>query len=145
SLAHLIRPGELPQYPPTGGYLQFLRGYVAAIDDAARPRLRVEWRGSDALRIDGPVTDGMLVALMVSYDAGWNARQDGRSIAIEPDKLGMMTLRTSVSAASSIELVRRATFEQQAMAAVCALVWTLALGKLWKEFRGARAEAAVAV
>ncbi len=128
SLAHLVRPGELPQKPPTGGELQHLDAYVAAIDDTSRPRLEAKWLDSGRLDIAGPVPAGMVVSVQVSYDAGWVAAQEGQPLPIEQDTLGFMTLGPRPSQFTRVELSYRGTGEQRVMAALSALAWLGALG-----------------
>ncbi len=136
SLAHLVRPEELPEYPPIGGYLRFLHAYVAALDDASRPSLSANWRGGSRLDIEGHVPEGMLVALSVSFYEGWKATQDGKTIPIETNKLGFITLRPDASPAARIELRFDGTREQRVMAGVSALTWVAALAGLFVRRRG---------
>ena len=130
SLAHLVRPGELPQFPLMAGYLFLLQTYVTALDDPRRPDVKTNWRQTDDLLVEGPVPEGMVVSLQVTHDPGWTAFQQGHPVRIEKDKLGFMTLHARPSPSARIELRYRGTREQRMMAALSALAWAGALGGL---------------
>jgi hypothetical protein len=134
SPAHLVGPEEVmaPGRPPA------MELYVRAIEDAARPRLKVEWSGARALAVEGPVPEGMLVSLQVNEDPGWTAVQDGRPIAIASDGMGFMLLRPAPAAQARIELRYEGTGEQRAMAAVSALAWLGAIGAVLRRRREGR-------
>jgi len=136
-LAHLVSREELPgQDAQSRPWV--LEPYVAAMEDPARPVLRTRWLDTSTLAVDGPVPEGRLVAVQVNCDPGWRAAQDGREIAIEPDKLGFMVLRAAPAAAAHIELRYRGTAEQRLMAGVSALAAAAALLRLWRAGRAAR-------
>jgi hypothetical protein len=131
SLAHLVRPDELPPYPPIHGYIYFLKPYVAALEDASRPKLTATWRGANELEVAGPVPAGMRVSVQVSHDPGWEAVQGERRIPIEKDKLGFLVLRAEPAAQARITLHYHGTREQRLMTAISALAWLGALGGLF--------------
>ncbi|MBI3698283.1 MAG: hypothetical protein HY238_26025, partial [Acidobacteria bacterium] len=132
SLAHLVRPGELPESPPVGpGMARLLEPYVAAIEDAARPKLRAEWRGADQVHIEGPIPEGMSVSVQVSHDWGWTATQDGAPISIDRDKMGFLLLRARPAALARIDLAYRGTTDQRVMAGISGLAWMAAIAGLW--------------
>ena len=130
SLAHLMRPDELPDadvvFHPQG-----LLRYVAALEDASRPSLRAQWAGAGTLEVSGPVPPDHVVAVQVSNDEGWQATQDGREIEIGEDRLGFMVLHPSTAAATHIELRYRGTIEQKIMAVVSVMAWVLAVAALF--------------
>jgi hypothetical protein len=130
SLAHLVRPEELPPYPPIGGRLEFLDRYVAAIDDSSRPKLKTSWNGTNELLVEGSIPEGMLVSVQVSHNRGWTATQEGRPLRIDRDNLGFLALSPLAAADARIELRYRGTTEQRVMAAISALAWVSALGGL---------------
>jgi hypothetical protein len=129
-LANLASPEELPGKDPAD-HPQALAPYVAAMEDAARPRLRTAWRGATTLDIEGAVDAGRLVVVRMNADPGWHAAQDGRAIPIEADNLGFMVLRPAASAATRIELQYRVGAEPWIMAAISALAWMGALAALF--------------
>jgi hypothetical protein len=91
-LAHLVRPGELPAYPPRSGRLGGIAAYVAAMSDPARPALRFAWQGPSAATLSGPAPEGYRMAVAVSYEEGWEAWQDGVAILVERNELGFFTV-----------------------------------------------------
>ncbi|MEO7652640.1 MAG: hypothetical protein ABIZ80_19445, partial [Bryobacteraceae bacterium] len=121
SLAHLVKPEELPPGD----------AYVLALSDEARPKLAVEWRGPDALHIEGPVAEGRLVTVLVNYDAGWRASQDGKPVNVEEDKLGFLLIRADPSPVARIALSYHGTTEQRVMGAASLVIWLGALAALW--------------
>ena len=76
-LAFLASPADLPGRDPAE-HPQVLEPYVAAREDAARPALHTAWRDNNTLAIDGPVSEGRLVAVSMNADPAWHATQDGR-------------------------------------------------------------------
>lgn len=133
SYAHLVRPHEFPQHPPLHGYLQLLVPYVNALQDLQRPTLAVTWEGPRRLRIDGPIPEGMAVALAVSYDEGWSAEQQGRRIPIERTALGFMKLTPRPQEAASILLTYHGSREQRPMAFISLLAWVASFALLARE------------
>jgi hypothetical protein len=128
SLAHLVRPAELPDRLPLGDQVQRAAAYVAAIDDASRPKLKSTWRDAGRLEIAGPVPSDMLLSVQVSYDPGWTASQDGRPLPVDSDVLGFIILRPQPAALTRIELDYRGTGEQRVMAVLSTAAWLAALG-----------------
>ena len=137
-LAHLVSREELPE-KDAQARPWVLEPYVAAMEDASRPALRARWSGASTLAVDGEVPSGRLVAVKVSWDPGWRATQDGRPIAIEPDKLGFMALAARPAPAAHIELRYGGTAEQRVMAGVSGLAWAAALLALFRRRRQIRA------
>jgi hypothetical protein len=139
SYAHLVRPHEFPQRAPTGLSLPLLVPYANALQDLQRPTLTVVWEGPKRLRIEGPIPDGMAVALAVSFDEGWSAYQQGRRIPIERSDLGFMKLTPRAQEASTITLTYRASREQRLMALVSLLAWAASFALLARERRRRKA------
>jgi hypothetical protein len=135
-LAHVLRPDEVApadvRHNP-----EALARYTRAVEDAARPALRVEWAGARKVRIGGTVGKGEVVSAQISAAPGWRAEQDGRAVPIEEDGLGFMVLRTEAGGESRIELTYHGTTGQRVWAGVSALAWVCALGGLWAD-RGVR-------
>ena len=126
SLAHLMRPEELPDADVVV-HPQALSRYVAAIEDTGRPSLTAHWTGVDTLDVTGPVPPDNVIAVQVSNDDGWQASQDGRDVEITEDRLGFMVLHPTAAAAAHIELRYRGTIEQKIMAVVSVLAWVGAI------------------
>jgi hypothetical protein len=128
TLAHLLLSTELPSWH----HPHELLAYGAALDNAARPRLKAIWENTTTLRIEGAIPAGMLVEVQVNDDRGWIVLQDGREIPHEKDMLGYIVLRPAASAATQLRLQYRGTTEQRVMAAVCGLAWIGALAGLFR-------------
>jgi hypothetical protein len=132
-LAHLVTETELPaqdvlEHPSS------MERFVAAIEDASRPVLKVEWPDVSKLWITGPVRPGDLVAVQVNAADGWKAFQEGREIPWTADRMGFLVLHASPSVKTRIEVNYEGTTEQRAMAVICAAAWTAAIG-VWLGLR----------
>jgi hypothetical protein len=121
--AHVVKPAELPAYPPRAGYFKVLAPYVNAMLDPARPALEFAWHGTSAATITGAVRPGDRIAVAISYDDGWEARQNGKLIPLEPNQLGFFTLSPEAGERVQIELRYRVPIETPICAAVSALSW----------------------
>jgi len=130
SLAHLMTKDELPS-DDVVLHPQVLTKYVAAIEDASRPTLNVRWTDTSAVTVSGPVPEGHVIALQVSADPGWRAKQDGREIPVEEDRLGFIVLHPSPSPSTQIELQYHGTLEQRIMAVVSIMAWVGAFAGLF--------------
>ncbi|MBK5292702.1 MAG: hypothetical protein JJE04_13610 [Acidobacteriia bacterium] len=130
-LAHLVFERELPIRVPVGYDAHLAGPYLAAMDDTSRPKLSLRWEGASKIHVSGPIPDGMLVSLQVSYDGGWRAWQDEEPLAMEGDEMGYILLRPKASASSNIRLQYIGTKEHRAFALLGASAWTVALGALW--------------
>ena len=91
--------------------------------------------GANELHVEGPVPDGMQIAVQVSHDWGWTATQDGTPITIRRNHLGFMTLEPRPAPAARILLQYRAVVGTRAMAALSALAWVGALAGLFVKRR----------
>jgi hypothetical protein len=101
--------------------------YVASIVDTTRPQLSVTRPNANLIAIQGPVPEGMRVAVQENADPGWRAFQDGHPIPAEADALGFLVVRPVPAAAAHIELRYEGTTEQRVMALVCGLAWAGAI------------------
>ncbi|MSV27906.1 MAG: hypothetical protein EXQ52_04060 [Bryobacterales bacterium] len=140
SLAHLVRPDQLPG-EFLRGYEPELARYVAAIGDNSVARLRVEWQGTRSLAIEGPIQAGHVISLQVSFDPGWTATQAGHSIRIDRDNIGFMVLHPAPASSARIEMRYNGTREQHLTALISALAWAGSIAGL-SVSRRAKPEAA---
>ncbi len=132
SLAHLVRWEERLEWPRTSK-LPLLSAYIAAMDDPSRSQLATEWISSNQLRITGCVDREMLVAVPVSYDAGWRATRGDHGVEIVRDSLGFLMLRTEPVSGQPIVLTYRGAPEPYLMSGFSALVWLAAFARLRRE------------
>ena len=89
------------------------------------------WDGTSKIEVSGPIPDGMLVSVQVTYDEGWRAWQDGQPLAMESDETGYILLRPKTSAGSTIRLEYRGIRQRRAFALLGASSWAVALLGLW--------------
>jgi hypothetical protein len=130
-LAHLIHPSEQPQ----SAFRDKLGSYVAAIEDTARPRLRMRWTGNRDFEIDAVIPEGMLISAQVTHDDGWQAEQDGRPVDISRSPLGFIDVHARPAASSKIRLHYNGAIEQRLMAVISLLSWIAALIVLRRTLR----------
>ena len=133
-LAHLVRPAELPAYPPRYGRFEGIAAYVAAMTDPARPALQFAWQGPSAATLAGPAPEGYRMAVAVSYEDGWEAWQDGAAIPLERNALGFFTVAPRPAAHTVITLRYRAPLETRLAAGVSAVCWCWCL-LYWRRSR----------
>ncbi len=130
SLAHLVRPDQLPG-KFFRGYERELVKYVAAIEDNSQARLKVEWQGTRSLAIAGPIPHGQVISLQVSFDPGWKATQAGHPVRIDKDDIGFMILHPGPAPFTRIELRYNGTREQHLTAMISALAWAGSIASLF--------------
>ncbi len=131
-LAHLVRPGELPLERPIGAKVPLGEPYVRSLADRSRPLLAARWIQPGEIEISGPVPENMWVSLLVSYDGGWRAEQDGRPLAVAQDAIDHILLRPAPSRHSVFRLRYHPTREHLAMTALSLLAWIGCLAVLWR-------------
>ena len=133
SLAHLVRWEDRLRWPRESK-LPVLAPYVAAMD--ALPKLTSAWTGGE-FRISGAIEPDRLVAVAMSHDGGWQAKQGDQEIEILKDDLGFMMLRAKPAPNAEIVMSYRGNAEPYLMAAVSLLVWLGAFAWLrWPGFPG---------
>lgn len=127
SFAHHLRPDEIPDsWDPF-----FLGKFVHATQDPQRVHLLTSWPDLTQLRITGGVLpEGARISLLMNYDPGWHALQDGKPIPIQSDALGFTLLKPATTDETHITLHYSPTFEKKAAALVSALLWLLSLAHL---------------
>lgn len=140
-LANLVEPGELPPGLPVGDWVDYLKPYLAAMDNPARPALETRWEGASAVVIRAPaIPAGMLVTLRVSFDPRWRAWQDEREIPATSDQMGNLLLspRPAPDRPTEIQLRYAPPRQQIAGTAVSLLTAAGCLAALWRERRRRR-------
>ena len=140
--AHLIRERQRLRYPPIRRGADYLDPYFEVLDSSERGALKDRWEGPNRLAIEGPIPMATVVSVMVSYDSGWRARQNGKPIPVEKDGMGYMVLRPESAEMSRIDLHYVGSAEQKAFTAVSAVAWVVALTALRRSLRRKRGLAA---
>ena len=131
SLAHLVKPEEQPEY----AHRRWLKPYVAAIDDVARPTLRFRWLSPRQIEVEGPVPAGHDVVLAVTQEAGWQATQDGAAIPMDSNTMNFIVAKARPSAHSVFRFEYKGTPEQRGMAVLSVSVWTGMFVFLWRRWK----------
>ena len=134
SLAHVIPESAMVRRQPIHGLdVDPARAYVAALEDPALPAASLVWQTPERGRIATIVAPGQVVALQVTYDPGWEAREDGRPLRIRRDGLGLTIIEPDRAGRCDIEIVFGGGMERNiclavsvatALALLFALLWT---------------------
>lgn len=119
SLAHLIKPEELPK----DRWKEALPAFSDAIILALRPKLTVEEINPSVWAIEGQVPPGFQVSFSMNWDPGWTATQDDRPLAIGRNELGLIQLQPEPSAKSRIVLRYEGTTQQKLFGLISLLAW----------------------
>jgi hypothetical protein len=105
SLAHIIPASAVVMRQPMHGLdTAPAEAYVRAIDDPSLPSANLKWVAPDRGRISGNISPGQVVAVQVTYDPGWVARQGGKRLSIKADGLDMMVIEPEATGPAAIDL-----------------------------------------
>ena len=119
SLAHVIpRRAMVARQPVHGLDLDPVRAYVDALDDPKLPAASLEWENPERGRIVADVAGGQAIAVQVTYDAGWQATEDGHRLRVRKDGLGLMVIEPDRPGRAEIELY----FEGGTERRICSVV-----------------------
>ena len=78
---------------------------MRALDDpTALPRASFEWTGANHAMIGAVLDPDDVLSVAVSYDPGWKATANGRSIPVRPDGLGLIVLEPQCAGACQVRL-----------------------------------------
>jgi hypothetical protein len=124
SMAHLVQANELPK----DRYKETLGPLAAAIADPQRPKLQWREQNPSTFQITGPVRSNDQIFVAMNFDPGWVATQDGESIPIHRNNIGMLQLHADPKPNTTIYLEYIGTLQQKLFAALSALAW---LGSLF--------------
>lgn len=130
SLAHVIRPEDLPPRAPEGGLdVEPVRHYVAALEDPALPAASMSWTAPDRAVIRAQVERGQLLSIQVTHDPGWKATVNGQPRPVMRDSLGQIAIHPGCDGPCSVEL----SYTAGAMLRACRAVrWAcLLFGVVW--------------
>ena len=105
SIAHAMSPGDLVARTPVHGVdTEPLVPYVAAIDRADAPDLKVRWPDNETIVITGEVKPSQVVSVQENAHPGWHASVNGAPRRVFQDKLGLMTVQPECNGTCRIEL-----------------------------------------
>jgi hypothetical protein len=104
SLAHVMRPGDLVRAEPAAYESDYLREYLAALNNPGYPAATMRWRGPSAASITVDLRPGQIVSVQMSYDKGWNATVAGRSVPMRRDRMGQTVIEPGCSGVCTVQL-----------------------------------------
>ncbi|MEN6536916.1 MAG: hypothetical protein ABFD89_24900 [Bryobacteraceae bacterium] len=106
SLAHVIRPGDLPRRTPIHGLdVDPIRPYVAALEDPSLPLAEMRWLNYHTASISASMRPDQVLSVQVSYHPGWHASVSGRSIPVTGDAIGQIVVAPRCEGRCQVELV----------------------------------------
>ena len=137
SLAHVIPADAVVRRTPIHGLdVEEVARFVEAMENPAFPSADLAWLSNSHARIAAEANAGQVVAVQVTYDPGWVARANGRSVALTRDGIGLMTLHPDCDGKCEIDLTFEWGVERRICLALSVLV-TLAVA-VAATVRGAR-------
>ncbi|MBI3209018.1 MAG: hypothetical protein HYZ37_08970 [Candidatus Solibacter usitatus] len=121
---------------PRSGATRHLETFVKALENPGRAVAGLRWEGQNRLWIEGgEVPPDHAVTLLMNYDPGWRATQDGQRLVVDKDNLGYIRLRTIQGRPATVLMEYGPTGERIAALILTVLCWVWALGKLLRERR----------
>jgi hypothetical protein len=132
-MAHLVRKEELPPGLPIDQDVRLVEPFVRAIADPMRPALELNWRSNNEFNIHGPMPEGSQVSVLVAWNSGWSAEQDGKEVPVRQDKLGYILVSPDAKPISNLRLRYHAPWEQKLLTAVSLIAIAAALRRWNKE------------
>jgi hypothetical protein len=125
SLAHVVRPSDLPPRHPEGGLdMDPVRHYVAALDDPALPAASMTWQSHDRALIQAQMQTGQVVSVQATYHPGWHASVNGAPRPVKPDNLGQVVIEPDCQGQCTIEYLFSPGLDLQ----ICRLLSGICLG-----------------
>jgi hypothetical protein len=87
SIGRVVDTAAIQAMPPFADGLNEagLRQYLAQVERADRPEVRVEWKGFDEVALGADVGKGQAVLLQETYDPAWRAYERGHELPVRAD------------------------------------------------------------
>jgi hypothetical protein len=105
SLAHVIRPADLPPRRPEGGLdLDPVRPYVAALEDPGLPVAEMKWINNHQAVIGARMEKDQILSVQISYHPGWHASVGGEPRRVYPDNLGQLVIEPGCQGTCTVEI-----------------------------------------
>ena len=105
SLAHVIpRAAVVARTPIHGLDIEPVVPFVAALDNPEYPLAAFEWKGMSEAEIRTDLDAGQVIAVQITYDAGWEAYTNGRRQPIRGDAIGLMVIEPDCNGPCEISL-----------------------------------------
>lgn len=137
SLAHVIRPEDLPARKPAGGLdIEPLGPYLAALENPDLPQAEFRWRSRHEAVITADMRKGQLLSVQITYHPGWRATVGGQPRRLYADNLGQIAVEPGCEGPCTVELVYDGGLEMRLLRLLSWL--SLAGGLIFCIPRGAR-------
>jgi len=90
--ARIVDASRYPQLraPTSGDDAEAVNAYADVMEKSTTALAETRWLASDTLEITGETTAGQAIAVQVSHDDYWRAREDGREYPVVRDPFGQM-------------------------------------------------------
>ncbi len=123
SLAHAVRPEDVPVKRPPGYDTRSLAPYLRALRDPTLPPASFRWTTSHSAAIHGDLRPEHLLSVQVTWDQGWSARVNGEPRRTSADALGQLVIAPHCSGPCNVELSYDGGAEMRASVWVSRLAW----------------------
>jgi hypothetical protein len=130
SLAHVLPPENRLTRPPASVFdTDFLRAYVAPLEDPALPPVEMTWQNRHHAVLAADLQKDQLLLVQVTYHPGWHARVNGAARPLSKDPIGLVLIAPQCAGRCVVDLEYGDDAE---MLAASVISWTaLAGGLLW--------------
>ncbi|MCE5311302.1 MAG: hypothetical protein LLG20_26995 [Acidobacteriales bacterium] len=141
SLAHVIRPADLPVRVPVSALdVEAIHPYLRALDDPNLPEAPMRWLDQRTASISTQLKRDQILSIQVSYHPGWEATVNGRTCRVGKDNLGQLAVFPDCEGPCAVRIAYYGGTEMLAASAVC---WSSLLGGLaWILLHGLASRAA---
>lgn len=133
SLAHVLRPEDrMTRAPASVLDIDFVRAYVAALENPALPPADMHWTNRHHAVITADLNGGQLLLVQVTYHPGWHARVSGAVRPVTRDPVGLTLIEPQCTGHCTVEFdfgydaERLVTTLASWLAAIGTLAWILA-------------------
>jgi hypothetical protein len=105
SLAHVLRSEDRLTRPPANVLdTDFLRAYVATLENPALPSVEMAWQNRHHAVLTPDLQKDQLLLVQISYHPGWHARVNGAVRRVTKDPIGLLLIEPQCEGRCSVDL-----------------------------------------
>jgi len=104
SLAHVLSQNRATRPPASVFDTDFLRDYVAPLEDPALPTVDIAWQNRHHAVLTADLQKDQLLLVQVTYHPGWHARVNGAARPVSKDPIGLMLIAPQCSGRCVVDL-----------------------------------------
>jgi hypothetical protein len=104
-LARVVPQAALVRHPPVNGIdVNELRPFVRALDDPSLPVADFTWTDANTAHVSGILSAGQAISIAVTWDPGWSAMANGRTVPVRADGIGLIAVDPNCADACEVRL-----------------------------------------